>query len=171
MSEAIFIGSFDPWHNGHEDRIKNALKIFDKVYVVVADNPTKKNYWFNQVERTMLVKKCVEKFGTRVVVKAAGTKMIQDICHEEKIYNVFRGVKSGRTVEEEIRLQIVTNYMAKEEYGEEIFFVYDITSEEDFRGSSIIKTLAINGKDFSSLVPNIIIKEISERAMEICIKK
>lgn len=166
MSEAIFVGSFDPWHNGHEDRLNNALKIFDKVYVIVADNSTKKSYWFNQAERTALVKKSVEKFGARVIVKAAGVKMIQDICHDEQIFNVFRGVKAGRTFEEEIRIQIATNYMAKEEYGEEILFVYDITSEEDFRGSSIIKTLAVNGKDFSSLVPNDILNEISERAKE-----
>lgn len=165
MSEAIFVGSFDPWHNGHEDRLKNALKIFNKVYVIVADNSTK-NYWFNQDERTTLVKKSVNKFGARVIVKAAGIKMIQDICHEEQIFNVFRGVKAGRTFEEEIRIQIATNYMAKEEYGEEILFVYDITSEEDFRGSSIIKILAVNGKDFSSLVPNEILNEISKRAKE-----
>lgn len=166
MSEAIFVGSFDPWHNGHEDRLKNALKIFDKVYVIVADNSIKKSYWFNQCERTALVKKSVEKFGARVIVKAAGVKMIQDICHDEQIFNVFRGVKAGRTFEEEIRIQIATNYMAKEEYGEEILFVYDITSEEDFRGSSIIKNLAVKGKDFSSLVPNDILNEISERAKE-----
>lgn len=163
MSKAIFVGSFDPWHNGHEDRLKNALKIFDTVYVIVANNP-KKNCWFEQDERATLIRKSVRKFGTRVVVKVAENKMIHDICHEEQIFNVFRGVKSGRTLEEEIRLQIVTNYMAREEYGEEILFVYDITSEEDFRGSSIIKNLAVNGKKFSSLVPNEIIDEILERA-------
>ena len=90
--------------------------------------------------------------------------MIQDICHDEQIFNVFRGVKAGRTFEEEIRIQIATNYMARQEYGEEILFVYDITSEEDFRGSSIIKTLALNRKDFSSLVPSEIMDDITERA-------
>ncbi len=164
MSKGIFVGSFDPWHNGHEDRLKNALKIFDMVYVIVADNVTKKSYWFNQSERITLVQKSVAKFSNRVVVKPAGIKMIHDICHDEQIFNVFRGVKAGRTFEEEIRLQIATNYMAKQEYGEEILFVYDITSEDDFRGSSIVKTLALSHKDFSSLVPSEIIDDITERA-------
>lgn len=166
MSKGIFIGSFDPWHSGHEDRLKNALKIFQEIYVVVADNAKKKTYWFNQQERAALVEKSVQKFGHRVVVKTAGVKLIQDVCHDEQIFNVFRGVKAGRTLEEEIRIQVATNYMAKMEYGEEIQFVYDITSEEDFRGSSIVKTLAVSGKDFSSLVPAEIIAEISERAKD-----
>ena len=163
MSSGIFVGSFDPWHNGHEDRLKNALKIFEKVYVIIADNYEKKNYWFSQDEREQLVKKSVEKFGNRVVVKSAGVKMLHDICHEEQIFNVFRGVKSGRTLEEEIRLQLIVNYMANIEYGEKILFVYDITSEDDFRGSSIIKKLVVNGKDASSLIPSEIIKDIYDR--------
>ncbi len=163
MSSGIFVGSFDPWHNGHEDRLKNALKIFEKVYVIIADNYEKKNYWFSQDEREQLVKKSVKKFGNRVVVKSAGVKMLHDICHEEQIFNVFRGVKSGRTLEEEIRLQLVVNYMANIEYGEKILFVYDITSEDDFRGSSIIKKLVVNGKDASSLIPSEIIKDIYDR--------
>lgn len=164
MSKAIFVGSFDPWHNGHAERLKNALKIFEEVTVVVADNATKKVYWFNQEERANMVQKCVKCFGDKVIVKVAGTKMIQDICHEEKIFNVFRGVKSGRTFEEEMRIQIATNYLSKQEYGEKIFFVYDITSEEDFRGSSIVKTLLLNNKDVSTLVPECIIADLKERA-------
>ena len=163
MSSGIFFFFFDPWHNGHEDRLKNALKIFEKVYVIIADNYEKKNYWFSQDEREQLVKKSVKKFGNRVVVKSAGVKMLHDICHEEQIFNVFRGVKSGRTLEEEIRLQLIVNYMANIEYGEKILFVYDITSEDDFRGSSIIKKLVVNGKDASSLIPSEIIKDIYDR--------
>ena len=166
MSKAIFGGSFDPWHNGHEERLKNALKIFDEVYIIVAQNSAKKNYWFDQNERVELIKKCVAKYGKRVTVKAVGNEMLYETCHKEKIFNVFRGVKSGRTFEEEVRLQLVTKYLAKEAYGDDIFFVYDITSEDDFRGSSIIKLLAVNGKDFSTLVPNEIVDDIFKRAVK-----
>ena len=50
MSNAIYPGSFDPLTNGHLDIIKRASKIFDKLYVVVADNSMKK-YFFTTEER------------------------------------------------------------------------------------------------------------------------
>lgn len=164
MSNSIFVGSFDPWHNGHMDRLTNALKIFDSVTVVVADNPSKKVYWFNQQERVELIKKCVKHFGNRVIVKRAQTKMIHEICHEEKIFNVFRGIKSGRTFEEEIRLQVYTKYMANKDFEEDIFFVYDITSEDDFRGASIVKNLALLEKDLTDFLSKEIISDIKERS-------
>lgn len=166
MSSVIFGGSFDPWHNGHEERLKNALKIFNKVYVIVADNYSKKNYWFTQEERAQLIRKSVKKFGERVIVKSAGKKMLHDICHEEQIFNVFRGVKSGRTLEEEIRIQLVANYMSNNEYGEKILFIYDISSEDDFRGSSIVKKLVVNNKNISTLVPTEIVSDIYERGKQ-----
>ncbi len=159
MSSCILGGSFDPWHNGHEERLKNALKIFDKVYIYVANSYTKK-YWFTQEERISLVKKCTKKYGKKVIVKSAKDKMIHDICHEEQIFNVFRGVKSGRTFDDEMRLQIFTNYMSDKEYKEQILFIYDITSDNDFRGSSLIKKLIIKNKSIDSLVPNEIINDV-----------
>ncbi len=112
-----------------------------------------------------MVKKCVENLSDNIIVKVAGKKMIQDICHEERIFNVFRGVKAGRTFEEEMHLQITTKYLAKQEYGEEIFFIYDITSEEDFRGSSIVKILLLGNKDVSTLVPECIMSDLKEKAI------
>lgn len=165
MSKCIFVGSFDPWHNGHAERLQNALKIFSEVKVVVADNE-KKSYWFSQTERFNMIKKCTSKYQN-VEVIAAETKMLHDICHELQIFNVFRGVKGGRTFDEEIRLQVATKHMAKEEYNEELFFVYDITTEEDFRGSSIIKLLATKGKKLDNYLPKEIMKDIIKRQKKI----
>lgn len=164
MSKCIFAGSFDPWHNGHADRLENALKIFDEVKVVVANN-VKKTYWFTQPERVNLVKKSTKKYGKRVEVIAAGNKMLHDICHELKIYNVFRGVKAGRTFEEELRLQVAEKAFAKEEYNEELFFVYDITTEEDFRGSSIIKLLIQSNKRVDNYLPKEIVNDIIKKTI------
>ena len=170
MSECIFAGSFDIFHNGHIDRIENALKIFEKVHVVILKNESKK-YWFDEIERKKMIEKCIGKFNGRVTVSCEGNKMLHDVCHDRQVFNVFRGIKGGRTFDEEIRLKIATNYLTKLEYGEEIFFVYDITSEDDFRGSSIVKLLALNGKSINSLVPTEIVDEIEKKVDDINLRQ
>lgn len=50
MKTGVYAGSFDPITKGHQDIIERALKIVDKLIVVVMNNP-KKNYWFNLDER------------------------------------------------------------------------------------------------------------------------
>ena len=41
MKNAIYAGSFDPFTNGHLHVLKQASKVFDKVYVAIAVNSAK----------------------------------------------------------------------------------------------------------------------------------
>jgi pantetheine-phosphate adenylyltransferase len=41
MRVALYPGSFDPWHDGHEDILNKALRAFDKVIICVGFNPDK----------------------------------------------------------------------------------------------------------------------------------
>ena len=55
MRIAVYPGSFDPTTNGHVDVIERALKIVDRVIVVVGDNPDKKPT-FTTEERVEMLK-------------------------------------------------------------------------------------------------------------------
>ena len=55
MRVAIYPGSFDPITNGHLDILDRALKIFDKVIVLVAINPNKSSR-FSVEERVAMIK-------------------------------------------------------------------------------------------------------------------
>ena len=50
MKTAVFVGSFDPFHEGHASIVRRALDLFDKVVVGIGVNPEKK-YMFSTEER------------------------------------------------------------------------------------------------------------------------
>ena len=166
MKKGIFIGSFDPWHNGHKDRLINALKIFDHVVIVIANNYDKKT-WFSQEERKEMIIDSLENPTEHIEIIIGGNKMIHEIIHELQIFNVFRGVKATRTIDDEIRLQNFCRHLLKDEYGEDAFFVYDITSDSDFRGSSLIKELCLNNQNIEKYVSSNVVEKIKARAIEI----
>ncbi len=37
----MFVGSFDPWHAGHNNIVERALRLFDEVVIGVSQNPDK----------------------------------------------------------------------------------------------------------------------------------
>ncbi len=45
MRIAVFPGSFDPFTKGHEDVVRRALEVFDKVIVGIGYNPKKERYF------------------------------------------------------------------------------------------------------------------------------
>lgn len=47
MKIGLYPGSFSPWHNGHTDILKKALKVFDKVIVSAGRNPDKEHWDYN----------------------------------------------------------------------------------------------------------------------------
>ena len=54
MTRAIYPGSFDPVTLGHLDIIKRSSHLFDKLYVLVANNMNK-NTLFTTLERVSLL--------------------------------------------------------------------------------------------------------------------
>ena len=59
MRIAVYPGSFDPITNGHMDILKRSLKVFDKVVLLVAVNPSKKSI-FTVEERLAMMKEAVQ---------------------------------------------------------------------------------------------------------------
>lgn len=57
--KVIYAGSFDPITNGHLWMITTALKIFDKVIVLIATNPQKK-YMFDVADRADMIFRCFD---------------------------------------------------------------------------------------------------------------
>ena len=51
---AMYPGTFDPITLGHEDLVRRAAKLFDRVVVAIADNPGSKAPMFTTDERVAM---------------------------------------------------------------------------------------------------------------------
>lgn len=52
--KAIFVGSFDPFHEGHRSVVLRAVKLFDTVVIGIGVNP-QKHYMYSVEERTQII--------------------------------------------------------------------------------------------------------------------
>ena len=64
---AVYPGTFDPITNGHVDIIKRALRLFDRVVVVIAVNAQKEPL-FTLEERIAMINRCFAKSSKRIEV-------------------------------------------------------------------------------------------------------
>ena len=52
---AVFVGSFDPFHEGHASIVKRALRLFDRLVIGIGVNP-EKHYLYTIEERKSRIK-------------------------------------------------------------------------------------------------------------------
>ena len=60
MAIGVYVGSFDPFTNGHFEVLDQAVQIFDKVYIGVGINPDKQSL-FNETDRMEMIHHTVKR--------------------------------------------------------------------------------------------------------------
>lgn len=88
---ALFAGSFDPFTIGHADIVRRALRLFDKLYVVVTVNP-EKHYMFTEEQRVAAIRRLYED-EPRVTVEA-NSGMTVDFARRVGAKFQVRGVRT-----------------------------------------------------------------------------
>lgn len=99
--KAVYPGSFNPVHPGHLHVIAEATKIFDKVIVLVANNPGKE-YKVPARERAQLIEKLISdyKWADSVIV-AISDGLLVNYCKKRNIHFVIRGIRNGEDFQNE----------------------------------------------------------------------
>ena len=102
MKVAVCSGTFDPITLGHLDIIHRAAACFDKVYVCVSPNASKKNQMFTPEEKLELVKVAVEDLDNVVAELYQG--LLADYAVERGANVIVRGVRNATDFDVEYQL-------------------------------------------------------------------
>lgn len=126
----LFPGTFSNLHEGHIHIIKKALKIFDKVYVVIAKNELKKS----DLEKNFInTKKEIEKLKIKNVEVLKTNGDIPTLFDELGCSHIIRGIRNSKDYEYESIL--MNNYKERNNRIQEVFFLAD-KKYKDFSSSN-----------------------------------
>ena len=71
MLTAVYPGTFDPITRGHEDLVRRAAKLFNRVVVAVADSHAKGPF-FSAAERVAMAREVLSSFSNVEVLPFSG---------------------------------------------------------------------------------------------------
>lgn len=157
MKEAIYPGSFDPITSGHLDIIERAVKVFDRVHIIVGKNINKKCL-FTDEERIQLIKDCTAHLGDKVVVDSYDCLLV-DYCDKVGIHTVVRGLRAMTDFDYEFQMAL-TNRQLNEKV-ESVLLVSNIIYT--YVSSSMVKEIASYHGDISEIVPPNVLKAMKEK--------
>jgi len=142
---AIYPGTFDPITNGHIDLVNRASKLFERVIVAVAINPSKEPT-FTLQERVNLAKQTLSGLNNVEVCGFEG--LLVDVAKEKEADVILRGLRAVSDFEHEFQLAGMNRKMRPE--IETIF----LTPAEQFTyiSSSLVREIAVLGGDVSDFV-------------------
>lgn len=143
---AVFPGSFDPFTIGHESIVTRALPLFDKVYIAIGYNITKKGY-FPLESRIEWIKKVFEDEPKISVDHFTGLTV--DYCKMKNSRFILRGLRTSSDFEYERAIGQLNKSL---DYSVETIFMLT-RPEHTFITSTMVRDLIINGGNVSKYVP------------------
>lgn len=155
---AIYPGTFNPVTSGHMDIIARGSKLFEHVFVCVAENKSKQPI-FTLDERVAMIQEA----GLPENVTVLGFRsLLVDLCHELQAEVIIRGLRMVSDFEYEFQLAAMNRHLDPK--IETIF----LTPAEDksYISSTIVREVARLGGDVDQLVPANVQKALIEKFKE-----
>lgn len=149
----VYAGSFDPVTVGHEDIIRRAAKLCDKLYVTVMYNINKQGC-FTVDQRVELLSKVTSSIPNVEVTSWDG--LMVDYVRKTGANFVVRGIRGMRDLESERDLAELNARLLP---GLETIFLLS-KPELGCISSSAVREAALFGADYSRFVPSCILDDI-----------
>jgi pantetheine-phosphate adenylyltransferase len=153
---AIYPGTFDPVTYGHLDLIKRALRIFDKVIVAVAHNPSK-HPLFTVEERVEFIKRSTR--SLRGVAVDHFNTLIVDYVRSKHARVMIRGLRVLSDFEYEFQMALTVRKMASD-----VETIFLMPSESyAYVSSRLLKEAGVFGANLSAFVPPVVAEALRRK--------
>ena len=156
MKIGIYPGTFDPITHGHTDIITRSLRVFDKVVVAVAPNPSK-HPLFALTERLEMIRIVMKEMKQVEVTHFDG--LLVDYVQRYGAHAIIRGLRAISDFEHEFQMALINRKMAKQ-----VETVFLMPSEEySYLSSTIIKDVATHGGALTEFLHPEVARQLQER--------
>ena len=143
---AMYPGTFDPITLGHEDLVRRAAGLFDRVVVAIAADPGSKEPMFSIDERVDLARSALAAHKNIEVRRYAGLTV--DFARENDLSVIVRGLRAVADFEYEFQLATMNRHLTDD--VETVFLTP--TDRYTFISSTLVREIATLGGDVSDFV-------------------
>ncbi len=152
---AVYPGTFDPITNGHQDLVRRAAGIFDRVVVAIAANPYKTPL-FPLSKRVELARAVLAELPNVQVEGYDGLTV--DFARQYHSAIIVRGLRAVSDFEFEFQLANMSRHLDRD------FETVFLTPQEQFTfiSSTLVREIAVLGGDVSQFVHPIVEAELKK---------
>ncbi len=156
MLKVVYPGTFDPFTRGHEDLVRRAAKLFDRVVVGVADSESKGPY-FTTVERVDMARAALASYANVEVMPFSS--LLMEFVQAQGARAILRGLRAVSDFEYEFQMAGMNRNLYPE--VETLF----LTPSEQymFISATIVREIARFGGDVSAFVSPAVLARLNAR--------
>ena len=159
MLTVVYPGTFDPFTRGHEDLVRRAARLFDRVVVGVADSASKRPF-FDTAERVAMAEEVLAPFGN--VTVAPFSSLLMEFVQSRGARAVLRGLRAVSDFEYEFQMAGMNRNLYPD--VETLF----LTPSEQymFISATIVREIAKFGGDVSQFVHPAVMTRLREKTAD-----
>jgi pantetheine-phosphate adenylyltransferase len=156
MIKAVYPGTFDPITLGHQDLVRRASALFDKVVVGIAASEAKRPF-FHLEERIRLAREVLRPY--RNVAVAGFRGLLMDFVRDQKAQVILRGLRAVSDFEYEFQMAGMNRNLYPD--VETVFLTP--AEQYQFISATIVREIASLGGDVGKFVQPHVARALARR--------
>jgi len=156
MIKAVYPGTFDPITLGHQDLVRRASALFDKVVVGIAVSEAKRPF-FQLDERIRLAREVLKPYRNVSVEGFRG--LLMDFVRKQDAHVILRGLRAVSDFEYEFQMAGMNRNLYPD--VETVFLTP--AEQYQFISATIVREIATLGGDVSKFVQPIVARSLAQR--------